>query len=659
MAWRGSKRVAFLPVHRIGAVPPDDPVPADWTSDILRRVLADPSGPSQTNRSLRAFINVVSSGRADLVPVVLPMRTLEIQDIGLGHFEGELGGSLRDQGFAAAMIVTLGGQQTGTAELAGFWARVAMVESVGIWAMELIHVLGPIFDSYPFGGNMGLYDVLAGSVATHPCAFTKLLAGWADAESVHRLATPSRTFDLHSVSLQQPPPPGRVAAVRVGDTVPYLMVEARTMTDQFDSQIPAPGVIAYMVQTTSEMGLPEQGQMPVRMLTLDAGGSPKPLDVGQSFTADSGVRVEVLATIAGGYRAVILDPASHVVNLTIRYGSARVDSAPTGAAFPGLGVTNFCYRRNDDHLFELWRATNGDTGTSDLTALAGASRARGRPFLYADSTRNTAILVYRSADSKVRALYWSTGAVGVDDLSGSAGAPSPAGDPTAYYDVGRDGHHVIYLTSNKHLHELRWSGVAPVQYGGDLTATAGAPECVGRPSGFAGSAGIQVVVYRDSAGIVRDLYWTTGAASDEELSVTAGAAKAISDPVAFYTSHDDVSQVYYAATGGHVWQLAWVGNAPVQGRDLSAECGAPPATGNVTAYHHAPNDTRHVVYRRSDGHLHEIVVDGAGPPIHRDLTLAFGAPLAVEDPAAVSMASAGTQHVVFRAGDGHLYEILW
>src|SRR5687767_10595867 len=101
MAWRGSKKVAFLPVHRIGAVPPDAPVPADWTSDILQRVLADPSGPSQTNRSLRAYFNVVSSGRADLVPVVLPMRTLTIQNIDLQHFEGELGGSLRDQGFAA------------------------------------------------------------------------------------------------------------------------------------------------------------------------------------------------------------------------------------------------------------------------------------------------------------------------------------------------------------------------------------------------------------------------------------------------------------------------------------------------------------------------------------------------------------------------------
>ena len=41
MAWIGRKKIAFIPVFRPHAAPPDA-IPPDWTGDILRRVFFDP-----------------------------------------------------------------------------------------------------------------------------------------------------------------------------------------------------------------------------------------------------------------------------------------------------------------------------------------------------------------------------------------------------------------------------------------------------------------------------------------------------------------------------------------------------------------------------------------------------------------------------------------
>ena len=62
--WIRTRRVAFLPVQRVRAVPPDPPSPSDWPGAIRRRVLNDPDG-SGRDQSLRAYLQACSSGRAD------------------------------------------------------------------------------------------------------------------------------------------------------------------------------------------------------------------------------------------------------------------------------------------------------------------------------------------------------------------------------------------------------------------------------------------------------------------------------------------------------------------------------------------------------------------------------------------------------------------
>jgi hypothetical protein len=121
--------------------------------------------------------------------------------------------------------------------------------------------------------------------------------------------------------------------------------------------------------------------------------------------------------------------------------------------------------------------------------------------------------------------------VGHDNLSGTAtGAPNAAGDPVGYYVAPTDAHHVIYRTRDGHLHELNWTGLAPVEYGGNLTRAISAPTAAGVPSAFVDAAGFNVVVYRSRAdGEILGLYWNDGPSGLDRLSSVAGTPPAAGD----------------------------------------------------------------------------------------------------------------------------------
>jgi hypothetical protein len=341
MAWIGRKKIAFIPLHRPNAHPPDAPVPTDWPNDILRRVLFDPlpgtklgtdPAAGKADRSLRAYIHAASSGRADLDAVVMPMEILDRQDVPPNALDGKLGAQLHAQGFDAAALVMLGQPPTGQAEsLGGFWARFDMSEGVGTWAMELMHCLTGFDDLYPFDGNMGAFDEMAGSAGTHPSAYTKAAIGWLDSSAIvpHHTGQ-AASYNLHSVGLVQPPPSGRLAAVRIGAQVPYQMVEARQRVDQFDTNISSEGVIVYQVQTTSPHGTTQGGVAPIKLLTTTA------LTVGQTFTSGTHLKVTVVSALPGGF-TVRVDDSLTAVGFVTDYESERVDpDRPPGANNPLL-----------------------------------------------------------------------------------------------------------------------------------------------------------------------------------------------------------------------------------------------------------------------------------------------------------------------------------
>jgi hypothetical protein len=651
MAWIGRKNLAFVPLYRPNAHPPDQ-IPADWKSQILRRALFDPDPRTGADRSLRAYVHAASSGLADFDAVVMPMEVIDQQDVPPNALEGRLGSQLRDQGFNAAAIVMLGGPGAGSN--IGFWSRFVMLEGVGVWAMEFMHSLTGFGDLYPFNGNMGAFDEMACSCGTHPSAYTKAAIGWLDASAIAEHTGRVLGRDLHSVGLVQPPPSGRSTAIRIGSQVPYLMVEARQRVDQFDHNIPSEGVIVYRVQTSDPLGHAQNNTAPIELLTTTA------LTPGQAFTSDTPIKVQVINALPGGFSVRIEDPTQHLVDRSAEFGAPPAAGPPTACVIPGLGVHNIAYRDTSGRLHELWRDDQGATGTTNLTANAGAPTATGNPFAYVDTSRNTEILLFRGGDGTVRSLYWSTGPVGHDNLSGTAGAPKAAGDPVGYYTAATDTHHVIYRTSDGHLHELNWTGVAPVVYGGNLTAAISAPHAAGDPTAFADAAGYNLVVYRSVNGHILSLYWADGPSGLDDLSGVAGTPLAAGDPFAYYTAHDDTHQVVYRSGDGHLYELYWPGIAPVVGWDLTAPSGAPAAAENPAAYYSAGTNTKHVIYRSADGRLHEIWwVPGGGTPAHVELTAAYGAPPAADRPAAFTVEGPNSQHVAYRGTDNHIYEVLW
>lgn len=348
-----------------------------------------------------------------------------------------------------------------------------------------------------------------------------------------------------------------------------------------------------------------------------------------------------------------------LIDRSAEFGTPPASGSPTGCVIPGLGVHNIAYRDPSGRLHELWRDARGVTGTTNLTANAGAPGAVGNPFAFVNTRGNLQILLYRGGDGTVRSLYWSTGAVGHDNLSGTAGAPAAAGDPVGYYVHTADVHHVVYRGDDRHLHELSWVGAAPVVYGGNLTWTISAPRAAGDPSAFANAQGVNIVVYRSEHSQILSVYWLDGPSGLDDLSGVAGTPEAAGDPVGYYTPHDDMHQVVYRAPDGHLWELFWSGAAAVAGRDLTALAQAPAAHGNPVAYYSPGTNTKHVVFRSADGRLHEIWWLSGGTPSHADLTDAAAAPLAADDPAAFAVEGPATQHVVYRGYDHHIYEVSW
>jgi hypothetical protein len=350
MAWLGTKRIAFIPIFRTVTVPdPPDVIPADWPGDIMRRALSDPDTTSGADRSLRAYIRAASSGRADLEAEVMPMVTVARKDVRPAHEDMQkLANQMRSQGFDAAALVMLGAPPAGTAEEGGFLARFVMREKLGTWAMELMHVLTgfpdirclPGFTDCGAAGenDIGNFDEMAFNGGMHPTAYTKLAIKWLDASAIAEQTGRIGLYELRAVGLNQPPPPGKCAAVRIGSQVPYLMAEARLRVDQFESRstlepgIPSEGVIVYRVQTTDPLGHAQNKLLPLHLLT------PTALKPGQSIVTDTDISVTVTGSTPEGFSILVEDrtaPFDH--GQLLSYGDSGTPGNVSSPVIVGFG----------------------------------------------------------------------------------------------------------------------------------------------------------------------------------------------------------------------------------------------------------------------------------------------------------------------------------
>ena len=243
--WIGRKRVAFVPLFRSTAAPPDQ-IPRDWENVILRRVVYDPRPEAKgADRSLRAWLRAASSGLADIDPIVLPMQTID-----------EAGCHARRARGPAWQPVARsrhGRRRAGDARrpAVGHQWRLLVARRDGGKQRRVADGVDPRPDrlqrplSFQQRRRSGrsapieTFDEMSASSQTHPTAFTKNELGWLPASAMPLHVGASIDYELQHISLAQPPAAGRAAAVRIGNGVPYMMVEARKMTDQFETGMPS------------------------------------------------------------------------------------------------------------------------------------------------------------------------------------------------------------------------------------------------------------------------------------------------------------------------------------------------------------------------------------------------------------------------------------
>ncbi|WP_082599574.1 M4 family metallopeptidase [Nocardioides sp. Root151] len=544
---------------------------------------------------------------------------------------------------------------------------VSMTAAVDVMAHELSHAVTEHESDLEYENQSGalnehLSDVFGSLVKQRLAGDTAATADWLIGEG---LLGPT----INGVALRSMIAPGTAYDDPVLGTDPqpahmddFVVTTSDNGGVHINSGIPN-RAFALFAQALGGNAWDQAGRVWYATATDDALDSNARFDRFAALTADHAFALfghDVAAACVTAWATVGIGvPWNRQVDRTAQHRAAGSSSTPAGVVVTGLKTQNVAFRDDDGHLHELWRDAAAGTGTSDLTALAGARDATGEPRAYVDQGRSTVILPFRANNASVRSLYWSTGAVGQDDLSGTAGSPSAAGNPIGYHHAESDTHHVVYRGGDGHLHELFWVGVAPVNYGGNLTGTIGAPKAAGDPAPYVTPDGTNIVVYRAVDGRILSVYWKDGPSGLDDLSGTAGTPKAASDPVAYYVPQTDTHQVVYRGVDGHVYELYWVGAAPVSGWNVTASAGAPLATGRPATVHWVARNVKSVVYRRSDGHLHEVWWNPGQAPGHGDVTANSAAPPSASDPFMFIDDVAGSGHLVFRSGDSHVHEISW
>ena len=339
------------------------------------------------------------------------------------------------------------------------------------------------------------------------------------------------------------------------------------------------------------------------------------------------------------------------------HNSPEAAGAPQGYLTPTAGVQNIVYRDTRGRLIELWREAGGATGDGNLTEAGQAPTAKGDPSVYMDTVAGVQLVLYRGSDDNVHALHSTPGGVGHDNLTGSASAPKAAGNPVGYFIPAGNLHHVIYRKADGNLQVLWWTGPEPAGHE-DLTVAAGALGAQGDPSAVLDSArGEHLVFYRATDNHIHCLFWTTGPAGHENVSGFAQAPQAIGNPFALYTPQDDMRHVVYRGVDNHIHELWSIGTNPVAHGDASGVAGAPDAADDPVSFYSPDTNTRHVVYRATNGNVIELSSASGGATAVVDLSLMALAPPAIGKPSA--LATGLNRHVVYRGTDNQIHEICW
>ncbi|BBZ40228.1 hypothetical protein MCNS_32910 [Mycobacterium conspicuum] len=148
-----------------------------------------------------------------------------------------------------------------------------------------------------------------------------------------------------------------------------------------------------------------------------------------------------------------------------------------------------------------------------------------------------------------------------------------------------------------------------------------------------------------------------GAWQTQDLSALTNAPAAALGGIAGYISQPDNTQhVLYANTAGHIVDLSRDGIG-WHFKDLSAAASAPLSRLDVAGY--AFQRAQHAVYLSTEHHIEDLWWDQSGTHVE-DLTALTGSPLSSDAITGYGFEGQGTQHVFYRGWpDDQLHELWW
>jgi hypothetical protein len=212
-----------------------------------------------------------------------------------------------------------------------------------------------------------------------------------------------------------------------------------------------------------------------------------------------------------------------------------------------------------------------------------------------------------------------------------------------------------------HIHTAYWLGSSSGHE--NLSGSAGAPPAAGNPAAlFVPDTATHHVIYRSGDGHLHVVWWQGGdPAGHDDITALSAAPKAVGDVSPYYATSSREHYMVYRGTDGHVHDIHWRVETPAQHENLSGVAGTPLAAGDPVAYHIPQLDLHQFTYLAVDGRLYEIYCFGAQAVQGWDLLLAAGAPDAVvnSDPVAYYHAPTNTKHVIYRGANDHLYDLQW
>jgi hypothetical protein len=301
-------------------------------------------------------------------------------------------------------------------------------------------------------------------------------------------------------------------------------------------------------------------------------------------------------------------------------------------AYPGPdGGQHINFIGTDGHVRELYIAPGGQWINNDLTHLSKAILPRANTPLdgYADDDGGQHVN-FIGTDNHVHELFIASHGHWIDNdlivLSGNGVAPRPNSPLDGYIDAN-NGQHVNFIGTDGHVRELyivphgHWINNDLIQLSGNGIV----PSRTSSLCGYLGPDNGQHVNFIGADGHVRELYIHPNAqwVNNDLIHLSGdGTPAAPNSPLSGYWGSNNSQHVNFIGTDGHVHELYIHPNAQWVNNDLTHLSGnsMTPAANSALHSYAQPNGDQHVNFIGAfDAHLHEVYSHPGNQWVNNDL----------------------------------------